>query len=246
MNPKLTDLRGAFRLVSLGPVRKRLVLGMISVKKHILAALLAATTASAHAAVTYNFTGAEFDGGAVVSGSITIDTDALTGGNGATDPALYYYYATDDGSSTSALPFLSVSFTSAGTNPSLLAGGDYTYQYLQADPSDGSFTLELDWVVNNPDQTFTASSFTLYGSGAILTGTTGGVTLPDFAHSGDFYFTAQSGTGANIDYDTASSGTLNFASAAPAPEASTWAMMALGFGAVGTAARRRTRVAFAA
>jgi len=214
------------------------------VKKLLLAAMLAATTASADAAVTYTFTGSE-DGGAAVSGSITIDTDALAGGNAAADPALSYYFSTGDAASTTALPFLSVSLTSAGTSPVLLSAGDYTYQLLQMDPSDGSFQFELDWSVTNADNGITASTFTLSALGTAATSGLGGTVLPDFAHSGDFYFVASSGTGANVTLDTVSSGTISFA-AAPAPEAATWAMMVLGFGAVGYAARRRARVAFAA
>lgn len=213
-------------------------------KKLVLAAFLAATTASADAAVTYTFAGTD-DGGAAVSGSITIDTDALVGGNGAIDPALFYYYSTGDGANTTSNPFLSISFTSAGTNPSLLSAGDFTYQLLQADPADGSFYLELDWSVTNPDDSITASSFLLGGSGAILTSSAGGSVLPDFANSGTFYFVASSGTGENITLDTVSSGTLSFAAQSGVPEASSWAMMVLGFGAVGYAARRRARVAFA-
>jgi hypothetical protein len=213
------------------------------VKKLALAALLAATTASADAAVTYSFAGAEFDGGAAVSGTITIDTDALLSANGATDPALYYYYATDDGSSTGLLPFLSISFTSAGSNPALLSTGNWTYQLLQANPADGSFNLELDWLVNNPDNSITASSFALYGSGFISTAPAGGALLPDFGKAGTLSFIAQSGTGENVSYDIVSSGTLNVSAA---PEASTWGMMVLGFGAVGYAARRRIHVTIAA
>ncbi|HMI18526.1 MAG TPA: PEP-CTERM sorting domain-containing protein [Sphingomonas sp.] len=212
-------------------------------KKLALAALLAATTASADAAVTYSFTGAEFDGGAAVSGTITIDTDALLGANGATDPALNYYYATGDDASTSLLPFLSVSFTSAGTNPTLLSLGDYTYQMLQADPSDGSFNLELDWQTFNSDNTITSSTFTLVGLDLTTTGASSGVSLPNLANAGTVYFTAQSGTGEHETYDLVSSGAISFSAA---PEASTWGMMVLGFGAVGYAARRRTRVTIVA
>lgn len=212
--------------------------------KKLLLAALAATTASADAAVTYTFTGSE-DGGAAVSGSITLDTDALAGGNAATDPALSYYFATGDGASTTALPFLSLSLVSAGTNPVMLSAGDYTYQLLQMDPSDGSFQFELDWSVTNADNSITASTFTLSALGAVATSSAGGTVLPDFAHGGDFYFVASSGTGQTITLDTISSGAISFA-AAPAPEAATWAMMVLGFGAVGYAARRRARLAFAA
>jgi hypothetical protein len=220
-------------------------LGVFSVKKLILAAVLAATTAPAYAAVTYTFSGAEFDGGAAISGSITIDTDALLGANGATDPALYYYYATGDGSSTVASPFLTVSFTSAGTQPVLMSAGDSTFQELQADPSDGSFTLELDWSFTNSDGTVRYSQFSLNGSGTILTTGSGGTVLPDFAHSGDFYVSVLSGDGANQSPDLSSTGQVSFAAAPGVPEASTWAMMVMGFGAVGYAARRRARVAFA-
>lgn len=224
--------------------RKRFFFGGFSVKKLLLAALLAATATSADAAVTYNFTGSE-DGGAAVSGSITIDTDALAGGNAAADPALSYYYSTGDGASTTALPFLSLNLTSAGTSPVMLSAGDFTYQLLQMDPSDGSFQFELDWSTTNADNSITASTFTLSALGAVATTSAGGTTLPDFAHSGDFYFVASSGTGPSTTLDTTSSGTISFV-AAPTPEAATWAMMVLGFGAVGYAARRRARVAFAA
>ena len=91
-------------------------------KTIILAAVALATGASADAAVTFNFAGTEF-GGAFVSGTLTIDTDALIGANGAVDPALSYYFATGDGSSTAASPFLSVSFSSAGSNPTLFSAG---------------------------------------------------------------------------------------------------------------------------
>ena len=244
MNVKLTPLRMAGPARSLRPVRKRFFWGFFSVKKLILAALLAATTASADAAVTYTFAGTE-DGGAAVSGSITIDTDALLGANGAIDPALFYYYATDDGTNTALSPFLSITFTSGGTNPTLLSAGDFTSQLLQADPADGSFYLELQWSMTNSDNSITASDFILGGSGTAQTSSNGGLVLPDFANSGTFYFVASSGTGANITLDTISSGTLSFAAPSGVPEASSWAMMVLGFGAVGYAARRRTRVAFA-
>ena len=211
-------------------------------KTIVLAALLAATTASADAAVTYSFAGTEFDGGAPVSGTIMIDTDALVGGNQAGAPALDYYYATGDAGSSTALPFLSISFTSAGSNPALLSTGDWTYQWLHADPADGSLSLELDWQRINADSTISSSAFTLSGFELVATGVSGGVLLPDFAGAGTIYFTAQSGTGATETYDVVSSGALTVSGV---PEASTWAMMVLGFGAVGFAARRRTRVAFA-
>jgi hypothetical protein len=212
------------------------------VKKIALAALLVATTASADAAVTYSFAGAEF-GGALVSGTVTIDTGALAGGNSAGAPALDYYYATGDGASSTSLPFLSVSFTSAGTNPTLLSAGDWTYQWLHADPADGSLGLELDWQVTNLDSTITSSRFTLSGFNLVASGPAGGALLPDFGGAGTIYFLAQSGTGANESYDTVSAGALSFAAV---PEASSWAMMVLGFGAIGYAARRRTRLTIAA
>lgn len=212
-------------------------------KKLILAALLAATAASAHAAVTYNFAGTADDGGAV-TGSITIDTNALMGANGAVDPALFYYYATDDSASTTANPFLTIAYTSTGTNPTLLSAGDFTSQLLQADPADGSFYLELQWSTTNAGSV-TASDFILGGSGAVATSSQGGLVLPDFANSGTFFFVASSGTGENLALDTISSGTLSFAAPSGVPEASSWAMMVLGFGAIGYAARRRTRIAFA-
>jgi hypothetical protein len=215
----------------------------ILVKKIVLAALLAATAASAQAAVTFSFSGAEF-GGAAVSGTLTIDTDVLATANRATAPALDYYFATGDAASSSALPFLSISFTSAGSNPALLLAGDYSYQWLQADPADGSLGLELDWQVINPDSSVTSSTFTLSGFALVATAPRGGVLLPDFAQAGAVYFTAQSGTGDHETYDVVSSGAINFT--APVPEAPTWSMLVLGFGAVGVAARRRVRVTVAA
>jgi hypothetical protein len=210
-------------------------------KKIMFAALMAAMATSAQAAVTYNFSGSEF-GGAAVSGALTIDTDALLA-NGATPPALDYHFATADGTSTSSLPFLSVSFTSAGSNPALLAAGGYSYHWLQADPSDGSLNLEIDWQRINPDSSVTSSTFTLVGFDLAATHLVGGVLLPDFAGAGTLYFSAQSGTGPQESYDVFSAGTLNFSAA---PEGSTWAMLVIGFGAVGATIRRRARIAVAA
>jgi hypothetical protein len=210
------------------------------VRKLILAATLAATTASADAAVTYSFAGTADDGG-VVSGSLTIDTDALIGGNGDTDPNLIYYRDDNDvAGSTVASNFLTVNFTSTGANPVLLSAGDITYQWLQAD-SSGFLQLELDWEVDNSAGTGGSSQFSLVGFDLAGTRTVGGALLPDFAHAGPVYFSVQSisGTSAAI----ATTGMINFSAA---PEASTWAMMVLGFGAVGYAARRRARVFFAA
>lgn len=240
MNAKLTPLRRTSPARSLRLVVSDSFWGFFSVKKLVLAALLAATTASADAAVTYTFAGTE-DGGAAVSGSITIDTDALLGANGATDPALDYYFATGDSSSSAASPFLSVSFTSAGSNPALLSSGDFTYQWLQADPSDGSFNLEIDWQIIDSDNSATTSTFTLLGLGIAPTTAVGGVLLPDFAHAGSVAFLAHSDMGGGVD----SAGTLSFAAPSGVPEASSWGMMVLGFGAVGYAVRRRARVAFA-
>lgn len=210
-------------------------------KKLVLAALWAATTASADAAVTYTFAGTEFDSGAMVSGSITVDTDALLGANGATDPALDYYFATGDSGSSVPSPFLSVAFTSTGGNPALLSSGDFTYQWMQADPSDGSFNLEIDWQIIGSDNSVTTSTFTLLGLGIAPTKAVGDVLLPDFVHAGPVAFLAHSDVGGGVD----SAGMLSFAAASGVPEASNWAMMVLGFGAVGYAARRRVRVAFA-
>jgi hypothetical protein len=217
----------------------------LSMKTIILAAVALATGASADAAVTFNFTGTEF-GGAHVEGALTIDTALLAGANGAADPALFYYFATGDGGSTAPSPFLSVSFSSMGSNPSLLSAGDFTFQSLQADPADGSIALELDWQVENPDHSITSSAFTL--SGFDLTGTTNasGVLLPDFESSGPIYFTAKSGTGPQETYDVISSGTILFGAIPGVPEPASWAMMVIGFGAVGHTLRRRTRVAFTA
>jgi len=215
-------------------------------KTIILAAVALATGASADAAVTFNFAGTEF-GGAFVSGTLMIDTDALIGANGAVDPALSYYFATGDGSSTAASPFLSVSFSSAGSNPTLLSAGDVTFQSLQADPADGSLALELDWQLENPDHSITSSAFTL--SGFSLTGSThaGSVLLPDFVQAGPIFFSAQSGTGAQETFDTTSSGTILFGPIpGGVPEPAGWAMMVIGFGAVGHMLRRHPRVAFAA
>lgn len=212
-------------------------------KKYVLAALLAASTASADAAVTFHFAGTDYDG-AAVNGALTVDTDALAAANSATVPVADYYFATGDGASTSLASFLSVSFTSAGANPTLLTGGNATYQLLQADPADGSFGLELDWQLVNSDGSISSSTFSLSGFELASTVNYGGVLLPDFAHLGTVYFTAQSGTGTQETFDTVSSGTISFA--APAPEMSTWAMMVCGFGVVGTTARRRIRVACAA
>jgi hypothetical protein len=213
------------------------------VKKYVLAAMLAASAASADAAVTFHFAGSEYEG-AAVSGALTIDTDALAGANSADAPATNYYFATDDGASTSLLPFLSISFASAGTNPILLTAGDFTYQWLHGDPADGLFNLELDWQVRNSDGSVTSSAFTLSGLGLAAGHNYGGLLLPDFAQLGAVDFTARSGTGDGEIFDTISMGSISFA--APAPEVSTWATMVLGFGAVGATARRRSRVAHAA
>jgi len=213
-------------------------------KTFILAALAMTMAASADAAATFHFAGTEF-GGAPVSGTLTIDTGALAGANGATDPALSYYFATGDSGSTAAAPFLSVSFSSAGSNPVLLSAGDITYQWLQADPADGSIGLELDWQVENPDHSITSSSFTLSGFDLPATSNASGVLLPDFVNAGTLYFTAKSGTGPQETYDTVSSGMLGFVQTASVPEPSSWAMMVAGFGLAGLLLRRRTRIAFA-
>jgi hypothetical protein len=212
------------------------------VKKFVFAALMAASAASAQAAVTFSFAGAEF-GGAAVSGTLTIDTSPLTGGNGAADPALDYLYILGDPASPIAAPFLSVTFSSAGAHPVLLSAGDSSFQWLQADPSDGSFGLELDWQVTNPDSTITSSMFQLSGFDLASTRLVGGVRLPDFKHAGTLFFDAQSGTGPSETYDVASSGMLSFGAV---PEASTWSMLVLGFGAAGYALRRRPRLTIAA
>ena len=214
-------------------------------KKLVLAALLAATAASADAAVTYTFAGTT-DDGATVSGSITIDVDPLIGANGATDPGALYYYKDDNDLADSTLTanFLTVSMTSTGSSPGLLTTGDLTYQLLQAD-SSGFLQLEFDWAFDNGDGTQTSSQFGF--SGFDLTGTqsVGGVLLPDFAHAGNVFFNTLHSNGSHDGSDVLTSGTLSFAAPSGVPEASSWAMMVLGFGAVGYAARRRARVAFA-
>lgn len=213
-------------------------------KKLILATIVAAGAATAQAAVTYNFSGTEFDG-AAVTGSVTIDTDALAG----IDPAALttgYYFATGDATSNAALPFLTVSFTSLGSNPALLTSAQVTYQSLLADLDTGQLALELDHQSENGDGTVTSSAFTLSGFALTSTAMAGGVLLPDFMQAGTVYFSARSGTGAQETFDIESSGQISFADAGAVPEASTWAMMVLGFGAVGYAARRRTSVRFAA
>lgn len=212
-------------------------------KKIILAIVLAATAASAQAAVTFGFTGAEFEG-ATVSGTLTIDTDALIGANTGNPPATTYYFATGDAASSSVLPFLSVSFSSTGSNPTLLAMGDVTYQWLQGDPADGSLALELDYQRDNGDGTLSSSTFTLSGFDLLSSQAYGGALLPDFANAGTVFFVARSGTGERETYDVVSSGALTFS--APVPETSSWAMLVIGFGAVGYAARRRAHVIAAA
>jgi hypothetical protein len=218
------------------------------VKKLILAAVLAATTASAQAAVSYTFSGAEYDTGAAVGGTLTLDTDALLAAiNQQTDPSLEYYFQTDDSGSTSPTSFLSISFTSTGSQNSVLTGGSYTYQWLLGDVSGGQLGIELDFqaldgfgITHTTQITF--SGFDLTGSQNV-----DGVLLPDFAHSGDVTLGIYTSTGTGPDevIDGQTYSDVSFATPG-VPEASSWTMMVLGFGAVGYAARRRTRVAFAA
>lgn len=210
----------------------------VCVKKMVMAAALLVAGTSAAQAVTYAFTGTE-DGGAAVSGTLTIDTDLLTAANGAQAPATNYYFSTGDDTSTVAGGFLSVNFLSTGTQPTLFSSSpDYTYHQVMGDPGDGSFTLELDYEIANQDGTFSDSAFSLSRQDLFSTTDVAGVLLPNFTDGGTFYFSA---TGP----DATSTGSIIFSALGAVPESSTWAMLVMGFGATGAALRRRRPAAIA-
>ncbi len=227
----------------------------MSVKKLVLAALLAGVATQADAVIisfkgdaslasyirTYSGGESVYDDDAPtpsVTGKIFIDTHAI-GENQATAPAVYY----DAGGAA----FLTGSFTSTGATPTLQStGAIYSYVDADPDPDFGYGTIEFDYEYEDPEGVFHSSTF-LFGSYLpVPTALIHGVLLPDFSQATEVYFTVTSREGTSEDYvETVSSGYASRVSLA-VPEPLTWATMVVGFGLVGGGVRRRRREALAA
>lgn len=225
-------------------------------KKLALAALLAMSAIQADASVIISFKGdaslssylrsyvggnsVQTDDAGVprVSGKIVIDTHAA-GPNLATPPAIFY-----DGAGA---PFLSGSFASTGTTPTLQSSGT-PYNLIDADP-DAAFgyaTIEFDFENQDVDGTLHSSTFRFGSASPVPLGKFGGITLPDFSQASDVYFEVTSRDGTNDNYvERVSSGYASQISVS-VPEPMTWATMIAGLGMVGGAMRVRRRATVAA
>jgi hypothetical protein len=220
-------------------------------KKLLLAAALAFVPTASQAAVTINFSGVTFaydpsqegigsfervtqasgdasvaidTGPQTVSGSLIIDT-GLAGPNGVTPPDALY----------SGKNFIKLTFTSSGVKPTLLTGG---LSEQSIDSVDGSLTFRLFDEANAY-----AYSFQLYSLVPIPTSIFDGILLPDFSKSEALVFVAisEQNVGTTVVNRVSSGFVTSIAQTVPEP--ATWAMMLVGFGLVGTALRRRERIA---
>jgi hypothetical protein len=220
-----------------------------------LAFVAASVAGSAEAAVTFDFTGTpsfglsvrhfvdgrddvtQGDASQPVGGSFTIDT-AAAGPNTADAPAVSYQPGNT--------PFITARFSGpavAGIGPLLYDRGVATH-YVDADGFD---TAIISYSFEDIDSTgrFTRSTYELSGFG-VTTTVLDGILLPDFSKATDVTFSLTSQFGTDDDYyEYFAAGTADIADVAAVPEPATWGMMLLGFGLVGTAARRR-RTALAA
>ena len=223
-------------------------------KNLLLAAVLAFVPAASQAAVTINFTGATFPyedddniGGSyirettngvvtttvdtaaqAVSGSIVIDT-ALAGPNAGAGSNVFY----------SGKAFVTLTFASSGVTPTRLTG-------TLGEQSIGN-TAEEGLVFTLADEADTYSYiFQLFSLSDIPTSIFDGILLPDFTQADALFFSAISNQNVGgSQFERVSFGVVDSITqvATAVPEPATWAMMLVGFGLVGTALRRRERIA---
>ena len=171
-------------------------------------------------------------------GTITIDTDVLAAafpdGNVTT-----YNHSSGSAIGTS---FLSATIYSNGISgtPILLSSGasDQLIDY-NPDPDFGGLYITLGYEQENGG-IFTRSVLNLTTNTPLPTILIGGVLLPDLSQASDLYFDVSSSVGPNGAEETLFAGGLVDALAiAAVPEPATWALVIIGFGAIGAGTRRR-------
>lgn len=138
------------------------------------------------------------------------------------------------------------SFDTVGTALSPIPAGSFSHTWTFTLPQDGLTNGTISSVALVPVNDVNLTSVTLNGTPFTInsTGVVEFQSLVGLATMAGVQTLVVNGTsGSNGNY----AGTISFSPTAAVPEPATWAMMVLGFGAVGFAMRRRpeTRVRFA-